>query len=48
MEYTSQKIQQAFWRDKIKEIKEIRKDVSLRLIFNYKGGKQHCLRICWF
>ena len=36
-------------RDKtLKEIKEIWKYVSLRLIFKDKGGKQYCLRICWF
>ena len=23
------------------------KDVSLRLILKYKGGKQHCLPFCW-
>ena len=31
-----------------KETKEIWKDISLRLIFKDKGGKQHCLQICWF
>ena len=42
-------IKQAFWRDKNpEEFKEIWKDVTLRLIVKDKGGKKHCLPICWF
>ena len=33
---------------KLMEFKEKWKDVSLMLILKDKGGKQHCLPICWF
>ena len=47
--YKTEKTQQAFWREiNSTGNKEIWKDISLRLIFNYKSGKQHCLQICWF
>ena len=50
MEYTSQRKLNKYSgeRKNLKEIKEMWKDISQRLIFNYKGGKQDCLRICWF
>ena len=35
-------------RQNLKEFKKIWKDVSLRLILKDKGGKQHCLPVCWF
>ena len=51
MEHASQKAFHDVWgsipeRQNPKEIKGTRKDVSLRLIFNYKSGKQHSLRMC--
>ena len=30
-----------------KEFKNIRKDLSLRLILKSRGIKQHCLPFCW-
>ena len=41
MKYTSQRKfnKLSGERSNLKEIKEICKDVSLRLIFNYKGGE---------
>ena len=41
--YKLEKIQQAFWR----EFVEIWKDLSMRLIFKDKGGKQPFLSLCW-
>ena len=47
--YKSEKIKQAFWRNKNPEdFKEIWKDVTLRVIVKDNGGKKHCLPICWF
>ena len=50
VEYTSQKKfnKHSGERYNPKEFKEIWKDVSLRLILEDKGGKQHCLPISWF
>ena len=42
--YKLEKIEQAFWR----EFVEIWKDLSMRLTFKDKGGKQPCLSLCWF